>query len=179
MGHPYPPSSFVAARRTVAARTARRTHEPPTSSRRRWVFAIDYDRAVTQCAEAFSDSGGVEKACKRVHGMYGWSRPFSDENVCSSECTELGRKLLGYHRRQARCCDGSRSRSFTYGTMRSGCCSSHGGVCVEDRPRRVAGASDAWGDAGGAAKKDPRECCAPEGASHRARPQEAGRWTRD
>jgi hypothetical protein len=42
------------------------------------------------------------------------------------------RKLLVFVNTHAKCCDGTRSPTCTYGDLRSGCCSSHGGVCAEE-----------------------------------------------
>lgn len=56
--------------------------------------------------------------------------------VCDKLCADEGPKALDARREEekrlrspVKCCDGKSSPSCTYGTMRPGCCSGHGGAC--------------------------------------------------
>ena len=54
--------------------------------------------------------------------------------ACSKRCAELRRLWARYLATHALCCDGSRSPSCTNGSFGRGCCSHHGGGCLEPQP---------------------------------------------
>lgn len=55
-------------------------------------------------------------------------------SACSKRCGELRRLWARYLAMHALCCDGSRSPSCTNGSFGRGCCSHHGGGCLEAEP---------------------------------------------
>lgn len=88
--------------------------------------------AYVRCVDHFVETNGAAKSCSFPDEA--WAEP-DRAPECAGFCAETGRKLLVYNRLRAKCCDGTRSPSCTYGTLRSGCCSSHQGLCVEEPPR--------------------------------------------
>ncbi len=55
--------------------------------------------------------------------------------ACNEACARAGEQQLELQKERSqfvRCCDGTTSPSCTYGTLHSGCCSGHQGVCIPD-----------------------------------------------
>ncbi len=89
-----------------------------------------YLSLLRQCAR---DGAENPRAAKCAFTGTPWA-PVDREPECSKRCTVVAAKLRGYYATHAMCCDGSRSPSCTYGDLRRGCCSHHGGVCEEPEP---------------------------------------------
>lgn len=62
-----------------------------------------------------------------------WTLPGAMEG-CVRRCDDLRKEWRRFNATHAMCCDGSRSPSCTNEDFGRGCCSHHGGGCLEDPP---------------------------------------------
>jgi len=96
---------------------------------------------LSECVARFVETNGLKKPYKcefrpDVVANVGADKIAEKGPVCDKLCADEGPKALDAKREEekrlrspVKCCDGTSSPSCTYGTMRPGCCSNHGGAC--------------------------------------------------